>query len=214
VTVGYPETLGTQDSTTNLPPINYNSTVTVSPAGQVVANYRKRFLYYTDETWAAEGDGPTPSGFYSGSLEGLGPVTLGICMDINPYKFVAPWTAYEFSKHVLQNNSQLVVLSMAWLTRLTAQEMSELPLRPDNETFSYWIERFFPLQRATGPPIFVVMANRCGAEGPACYAGTSSVICFRDGRGYIYDILGKWDEQCMVVDLQKVSFPNLRMVPI
>jgi len=125
---------------------------------------------------------------------------MGICMDINPYKFLADWTKYEFANHVMQAKSQLVVLSMAWLTRLVPQELTELPLRPDNETFSYWVERFFPLQ-ATQQPVFFVFANRCGIEGSACYAGTSSVMCFRDRKGYIYDILGKWEEKCLVVDL-------------
>ena len=61
-----------------------------------------------------------------------------------------------------------------------------------------------PLQIAKGGPIFIVLANRCGVEREACYAGTSSVISFRDGKGYIYDMLGKYDEQCMVVDLKQV----------
>lgn len=38
-------------------------------------NYRKTFLYYTDETWALEG----PDGFYGGTIPGLGNVAMGIC---------------------------------------------------------------------------------------------------------------------------------------
>lgn len=56
-------------------PEYYNSAVTVNSEGQVVANYRKSFLYYTDETWALEGPG-----FYDGEIEGLGNVAMGICM--------------------------------------------------------------------------------------------------------------------------------------
>lgn len=130
-------------------------------------------------------------------------------MDINPYKFLSPWTNYEFAQHVITSNAQLVILSMAWLTRLNKEELQELPLRPDNDTFSYWMERFFPLQNAKGGPVFLVFANRCGVEDEACYAGTSSVISYRDGRGYIYDMLGKWDEQCMVVDLKQVKLERL-----
>jgi len=128
---------------------------------------------------------------------------MGICMDINPYQFTAEWNKYEFAHHVMESRAQLVILSMAWLTRLSPQELTELPLRPDNDTFSYWIERFFPLQVAGGGPIFIVLANRCGVERGACYAGTSSVISFRNGKGCIYDILGKYDEQCLVVDLKQ-----------
>jgi protein N-terminal amidase len=201
VTVGYPEKSAAlnADGTT----VNYNSIVTVAPDGKVLINYRKTFLYYTDETWAAEGD----KSFFAGELQGIGQVAQGICMDINPYRFEAPWDTYEFATHVLESQSQLVILSMAWLSRLGAQELTELPLRPDNETLTYWVERFYPLQISSKQPVFVVFANRCGLEGSACYAGTSAILCFRDGRGYIYDILGKWDEQCMIVDLQKVTFP-------
>jgi protein N-terminal amidase len=202
VTAGYPEKSSAVNADGST--VNYNSIVTVSPKGDVLINYRKLFLYYTDETWASEGEN-SPKGFYAGDIEGIGSVSMGICMDINPYKFLAEWNKYEFANHVLQSRSQLVILSMAWLTRLAPQELTELPLRPDNETLSYWVERFYPLQMSTGQPVFLVFANRCGIEGSACYAGTSSILCFRDGRGYIYDMLGKWDEQCMMVDLQKVS---------
>lgn len=211
VTVGYPETVPrveTKPSSTGQPPpsgqANYNSTVTVDPAGTVIATYRKRFLYYTDETWALEGDGTTsPSGFFSGNLGPLGQVSMGICMDINPYKFLSPWSSYEFANHVIQSRSPLVVLSMAWLTRLGEQELSELPLRPDNDTFVYWIERLSPLREGgddAGPTV-VVCANRCGIEGSACYAGTSSVFLFGKGKVEIFDVCGKYEEKCMVVDL-------------
>ena len=67
---------------------NHNSAVTVAPTGNIVAHYRKSFLYLTDATWAIEGPG-----FHAGSLplrmnelaEPLLPVTMGVCMDINPY---------------------------------------------------------------------------------------------------------------------------------
>lgn len=47
----------------------------MNPDGETIANYRKSFLYYTDETWALEG----PDGFYDGEIEGLGNVAMGIC---------------------------------------------------------------------------------------------------------------------------------------
>jgi protein N-terminal amidase len=70
---------------------NYNSAVTVSPDGHIVAHYRKSFLYFTDATWAIEGPG-----FHAGMLplrmgqsERVPPaetrITMGVCMDINPY---------------------------------------------------------------------------------------------------------------------------------
>lgn len=50
----------------------------VNGDGETVLNYRKRFLYKTDETWALEGDG----GFHSGDIPGLGKTVVGICMDL------------------------------------------------------------------------------------------------------------------------------------
>jgi protein N-terminal amidase len=53
----------------------YNSAVLVSPEGNVLANYRKSFLFTTDESWCEEG-----SGFYSGDIPGgIGKISMGIC---------------------------------------------------------------------------------------------------------------------------------------
>ena len=77
VVVGYPEKV---DPSAKLPasPEYYNSAVVVSGDGDIVVNYRKSFLYYTDETWALEG----PEGFFHGNIPGLGNVALGISTDV------------------------------------------------------------------------------------------------------------------------------------
>jgi protein N-terminal amidase len=74
VTVGYPEKV---DITAHWPtsPEYYNSAIVVDPDGNTIANYRKSFLFYSDETWALEG----PDGFFDGEIAGLGNVALGIC---------------------------------------------------------------------------------------------------------------------------------------
>jgi protein N-terminal amidase len=105
VTIGYPEIT---PATPTHPSHQYNSTVTVSPTGQILANYRKSFLYYTDETWSSEGPGDNThilsnaaspdQPFYSGPLGDLGEVTLGICMDINPHG-ADPQVAYLVYQH-------------------------------------------------------------------------------------------------------------------
>lgn len=56
-------------------PEYYNSAITCNNEGETIANYRKSFLYYTDETWALEG----PAGFYAGEFSGFGKVAMGIC---------------------------------------------------------------------------------------------------------------------------------------
>ena len=209
VTVGYPEIATSRDGQ----PVYFNSSVTVSPNGSVVAHYRKSFLYYTDETWASEGeigDSPdgTKAGFFAEHIEGLGNVSMGICMDINPYQFIAPFNDYEFANHVLNKKSDTVVVNMSWLTRLLPQELQHFPLRPDTEQFHYWIERFHPLIEATarnpGKSVVVACANRCGVEGGACYSGSSCVMLFQDGQVLVHDILGKLQEKCLVADITKV----------
>jgi protein N-terminal amidase len=72
VTVGYPENASSTSGSTS--PEYYNSAVTINPDAKTVANYRKSFLYYIDETWAAEGPG-----FYIGDMVNLGKMAMGIC---------------------------------------------------------------------------------------------------------------------------------------
>ena len=55
-------------------PEYYNSSITVNADGKTLLNYRKSFLYYTDETWALEGPG-----FFGDDVEGLGTIAMGIC---------------------------------------------------------------------------------------------------------------------------------------
>lgn len=224
VIVGYPEIHTDAEGKTT----NYNATVTVSHKGDIINNYRKSFLYYTDETWATEGFLSTTSKapFFCGPLGELGTVGHGICMDINPYKFTAPWSAYEFATTMLQGNVRLVVLSMAWLTRLTPQELLVEPDAPDMETVAYWLERFRPFsETAQKEDTIVVFANRCGTEGNivgsmqvengaeveegdrVCYAGSSCVMRFQSSQVRMFQkgqhevaVLGKAEEGLLVVN--------------
>lgn len=209
VAVGYPEKEATVTETRA-----YNSLVFVDRLGEIIAHARKSFLYYTDETWALEGPG-----FFAGEL-GLGrplkamTVAAGICMDINPYKFEAAWTSYEFANHALSSRAEIVVLSMAWLTRLSATELQEHAKRPDLDTVYYWLERMRPLRGANGleREVIVVIANRCGDEGeapligPVRYAGSSTVMGISQGDGQmdgevrIWDFLGRAEEAVLVID--------------
>ena len=59
-------------------PEYYNSALIVNGDGDTIANYRKSFLYYTDETWALEGK----EGFFRGEIPRVGSTALGICMDL------------------------------------------------------------------------------------------------------------------------------------
>ncbi|KAM3526561.1 hypothetical protein NHJ13051_003401 [Beauveria bassiana] len=208
VIAGYPEKV---DVTPKWPtsPEYYNSAIVVSPDGETIANYRKSFLYYTDETWALEGDG-----FYSGFLPNIGFASLGICMDLNPYKFEAPWHEYEFAFHALDVSANVVIVSMAWMTREEPREFSRMPNEPDLETLTYWITRLEPLVRADRrDEIIVVFVNRCGIEGDATYAGTSAVLGVHHGEVTVYGLLGRGEKQLLVVDTTHPPYGKLLYRP-
>lgn len=74
VSVGYPEKVDVSGKWPTGPEY-YNSNIVVNGDGETIANYRKSFLYHTDQTWALEGQG----GFYDGWIPGLGNTAIGIC---------------------------------------------------------------------------------------------------------------------------------------
>ena len=220
VTVGYPEIA--VDS--NVDPkhdgdpmpasICYNSTITVSAQGDMLAHYRKTHLYYTDETWAQESDtkwlttglplslSPSSSVARRASQDRtITQTTFGICMDLNPHQFTAPWTLYELASYSLNSSTQLLVLSMAWLTHKTSSELLESPSDPDLETLSYWIERIVPLVKNQEGEVVVVFANRCGEEPTdARYAGTSWIGRVGFGKVKIWDTAGRAEEKLLLID--------------
>ncbi|RSL91048.1 hypothetical protein CDV31_015547 [Fusarium ambrosium] len=204
VTVGYPEKV---DVSPKWPtgPEYYNSLIVVNGDGETIANYRKSFLYYTDETWALEG-----KGFYDGYIPGLGNTSIGICMDINPYKFEAPWHAFEFAFHVLEVESNLVIISMAWMTREEPRLFTRMPNEPDMETLTYWVTRLEPLIRSDNEDeIIVVFCNRSGNEDEAMYAGTSAVIGIHEGEVKVYGLLGRGEKELLVVDTSNSPYAKL-----
>ncbi|KAF3482515.1 N-terminal amidase [Arthroderma uncinatum] len=202
----------------------FNSLIVVKESGETLVNYRKHHLYYTDDPWAHEGESHE-SGFFSmplataalpqkisrdsnGSVPDMPsfprneiPTTVGICMDINPYKFIAPYSACEFATHARSSGAKLVIVSMAWLTLLDSEDLATMKDKPDMDTFQYWITRFAPLflpdeeavevddedghGEKAKPQVIIVFANRAGEEeglegkDTARYAGSSSVVGIR-----------------------------------
>lgn len=176
--------------------VAYNSLVTVSPTGDIIAHYRKTHLYYTDETWAQE----SPQGFFTTELtvppfprstnpsatkiKSVPPtattkgtptssaltdspafppnqptptpipqrtkIAWGICMDINPYRFLPHnYPLHEYATHARDHGANMCVLSMAWLSSLSTEDLASAPAEPDWNTFVYWIDRLTPLVLAS-----------------------------------------------------------------
>jgi protein N-terminal amidase len=174
------------------------------PSGAIVHVYRKHFLYVTDESWATEGPA-----FGRVNLAGIGRCGLGICMDVNPYRFQAPAGDFEFASSLFDPPLapgergradrfavDCVLLSNAWL-----RGPADLHL-PDAEhtehLLQYWAYRLRP---ALGKPALAVIANRVGEERGIKFAGASCVIDLKTRT-----VLGHLDgqsEAVLVVDTEK-----------
>ncbi|OLN84910.1 Protein N-terminal amidase [Colletotrichum chlorophyti] len=185
VVVGYPEKV---DVSNNWPtgPEYYNSAIVVNGEGETIANYRKSFLYYTDETWALEGN--RGAGFRVSEMR----------------------PSVSFAFHVLEYESNLVIVSMAWMTREDGRLFSRMPNEPDMDTLTYWVTRLEPLIRAENEEeIIVVFCNRTGIEDDAVYAGTSAVIGIQDGEVKIYGLLGRGEKELLVIDTNNPPYAKL-----
>ena len=113
----------------------------VSPEGEVIHNYRKTFLYETDQSWAVAGtffahlpwtlsrsrltrmracfgSDMTGEGFsYIDLPQPIGRLSIGICMDINNgTDFTSPWDAYELATFARKSQSRLLALTLILLT--------------------------------------------------------------------------------------------------
>ncbi|KAK1833260.1 carbon-nitrogen hydrolase, partial [Podospora conica] len=205
VVVGYPEKV---DVTPKWPasPEYYNSALVVNSDGETIANYRKSFLYHTDETWALEGR----DGFFHDEIPGIGSVSMGICMDINPYKFEAPWDDFEFGWHVVDAAANVVILTMAWHTHHDTSLFSRRPQEPDLETLVYWVQRLEPLLSAKKEEeVIVIFCNRTGSEDDLMYAGTSAVLGIKRGEVFVYGLLGRGVKELLVVDTSRPPVSKL-----
>ena len=187
----------------------YNSQVAVSPLGAVLANHRKKHLFATDKTWACEGPCWT-----SLRLPCRGKAVrahLGICMDINPYEFRAPFEAYELARAALQARASVLLFSSAWCDRNPEDPPEYVPPPIDAEdTLSYWAARLRPLAEAPGAPTFFICADRIGREGDTNFCGCSCVLQLGGGAGgkpraRLLDVLGIEEEGVLLQDIEAAT---------
>ncbi|CCD22558.1 amidase NDAI_0A04010 [Naumovozyma dairenensis CBS 421] len=117
--IGYPERTSTNNIDDGEP--LYNSALVTSPQGNLIFNYRKSFLYQTDHDWHCH---ENPMGFQTFPLTFKQPngkpditinTSIGICMDLSPYEFEAPFIDFEFASYNLDMGTELIICPMAWL---------------------------------------------------------------------------------------------------
>jgi len=168
VVCGFPRRVEAEDGSEKL----YNSQLVIAPDGDVVAVYDKHHLYDADTTWADEGP-CFVGGLELPNLPGV-KIGLGICMDINPYEFKAPYSAFEFANFHREQGTQLVLFSSAWCNS-HPEDSLERKRTPPNllETLNYWLNRLQPL---IGSEVLFAVANRVGSESFAPFQREGDVI--------------------------------------
>ncbi len=190
----------------------YNAVQIVDETGRVILRVNKHHLYCIDETWADE----DTSGFTSTKLvlKGKGgnsntveeyriKTTVGICMDINPYKFEAPWEEYEFAKEIEKKKSSLILFASAWTNAHPNDDVETKAIVPDRtETWNYWFNRLLPLfvEEGVGEEVALkprkrafVFANRVGVEREIHFVGSS--VVFEIERGGKLIVKGGLDNE-------------------
>jgi protein N-terminal amidase len=164
----------------------HNTAVFVDSTGKIVHEYHKYHMFETDYNWGCT----SGSGFSFTNLcfdARHVRTSVGICMDLNPWEFIAPFSCYEFANYILANDVSLVIIPMAWL--LSAEQESE-SVEPSLATFNYWIKRFEPLVHDAKTRT-VVICNRTGEEEGAVYAGTSCVLQVGGGNVITLGMMGR-----------------------
>ena len=177
----------------------YNSQLVVSPSCVVgvLACHRKAHLFAADETWASEGSvvGTT---FLLQLGDTAVKCALGICMDINPKGFTAPFRAYELATATLAADAAVLLFSSAWCDRSPLDPPDYVPPPVSAlETQSYWASRLAPLQSDDSVRYFVC-ADRTGREATTTFCGSSCVMALGYGRVQLLATLDEREEGVLV----------------
>ena len=123
----------------------YNSQLVARPDGSATW-YDKRHLYDADEAWCTEGANPFQSLSNVILNERLG---LGICMDINPYRFTGP--GGELASFHRDAGTSILAFSSAWCENhpsdpphVVRREHGVAPAARQRQTIQGWLRRLAP----------------------------------------------------------------------
>ena len=150
----------------------YNSCFIITPEGESLPSYRKHFLYDDDERWSLEGKefGYMEILSKKGIKLKLG---IGICMDINPYKFKSPFNKMEFANHCLKLNVDLIVFPTNWIDN----EPNNISINHKYELWNYWAKRMGPFNnKKIKKNVYMLFANRIGKEKKTTFHGCSCIM--------------------------------------
>ena len=161
--------------------------------------YLKAFLYQTDETWAVEGPGFTS--VYDQAIDAK--VGLGICMDLSPYQFKAPFDKYEFGTFQKNAETRHIWCCMNWLSPLDCKPAADetVELEAIQKQLSYWMQRIIPwLATEDHDPISFAVSNRVGTERGTTFNGCSAVFT-KSSRGWSVKHMDRHEEGVVIVDV-------------
>jgi protein N-terminal amidase len=134
----------------------YNSVMVVSADG-LLHTHDKHHLFFVDKTWCVAG-----AGWSACFIPTLGAsVGFGICMDINPWEFSAPFEAFELASFCRDAGVAVLAFSSAWCEAHPDDGNSDEIIVDVDEKLNYWIARLHPL---IGTPAYFVCADRIGHE--------------------------------------------------
>lgn len=101
---------------------------------------------------------------------------------------------------------------MAWCTDAQRSLFFLKSGEPDMDTLLYWITRMKPiLALDSSQETIIVFGNRCGIEGDTTYVGTSTVLGIKSGEILLYGILGRDEEELLIVDTDDPPFAKLKL---
>lgn len=184
----------------------FNSQMMVATDGTVCLNHRKKHLFATDQTWASEGDCWTHGvlSIPSAPLSRVR-VSLGVCMDINPWRFQAPWADYELAQATLAHRSSMLLFSSAWCDRSPDDPEDYCPPPVDAAAMlQYWAARLQPLAEQPRTTHFVC-CDRVGQEGSTTFCGCSCVMALGGGTAALRGALGVHGEGLLIRDIDADS---------
>mmetsp|Transcript_15264 Transcript_15264/g.18872 ORF Transcript_15264/g.18872 Transcript_15264/m.18872 type:complete len:308 (+) Transcript_15264:39-962(+) len=183
----------------------FNSMMVVDPDGALLCVYDKHHLYEADEKWACEGYRFKEINLNWLKRKNGDPVRagLGICMDINPKGFKAPWRDFELARHHKAKDVDLILFCSAW-----CKHPDDLNQNPDSmETMKYWCSRLEPL---ISTKTFFCVADRVGTEpndnlvrnkgGVTRFCGSSCVIDLN--TPFLKGFLDAYEENILICDLE------------
>ena len=122
-------------------------------------------------------------------------------MDFNNYRFQSDFNEFEYANYQLNQSTQLISASMAWLLSPNdgdEDEYTQNDDKPRMDTLNYWVLRLKPLLQSKNR-VIIAISNRTGNDFKTTrFCGSSAVIEFNDGQAVLHGALG-WNEERVLI---------------